>query len=206
MSAALRVSHRLETLRFRVWQCTRKVRLGAAFSSLPRRCLLHFSAGFGLCGAGWGLFLGCLVGKLLAVGDVDGTVTVLSLCKGLHVAAPNEKALVGEVRPKPAVFRCARLSSAPSHTPARDASLQAFDREARREKNIEISKRQNEGQPPDTRPQANPRVPLRAARRHSELGQWHGFDACREKARRKRVHPQTDSSEPRGVQGTRFAR
>ncbi|KAL8270679.1 hypothetical protein Esti_005395 [Eimeria stiedai] len=55
-------------------------------------------------------------GALVAVGDVDGRVTILGLCEGLYTPAANEKVDVG-------------------------ASL---EREARREKNIEMAKRQTE--------------------------------------------------------------
>ncbi|KAL8432391.1 hypothetical protein ACSSS7_004658 [Eimeria intestinalis] len=56
-------------------------------------------------------------GALVAVGDVDGRVTILGLCESLCTPAPNEKVTVGAI----------------------------FEREARREKNIEIAKRQIEG-------------------------------------------------------------
>ena len=55
------------------------------------------------------------------MGDVQGRVTVLELCEGLHVCGANEKAAVGAM----------------------------FDREARREKNIEMARKQTEGKRQD---------------------------------------------------------
>ncbi|OEH80488.1 dynein intermediate protein [Cyclospora cayetanensis] len=63
-------------------------------------------------------------GEFVAVGDAEGRVTVLSLCEGLHICAPNEKAAIGSI----------------------------FEREARREKNIEMTKRQTEGKRQDDKP------------------------------------------------------
>lgn len=60
-------------------------------------------------------------GELVAVGDAEGRVTVLGLCEALHVSAFNEKTAVGSM----------------------------FEREARREKNIEMAKRQTEGKRQD---------------------------------------------------------
>ncbi|CDJ70527.1 dynein intermediate chain, putative [Eimeria necatrix] len=68
-------------------------------------------------------------GEMVAVGDADGRVTVLVLCEGLYVAAPNEKAAVSSM----------------------------LEREARREKNIEVTKRQTEGKRQEEKPQARPR-------------------------------------------------
>ncbi|KAL8444190.1 hypothetical protein Emed_006362 [Eimeria media] len=56
-------------------------------------------------------------GALVAVGDVDGRVTILELCEGLYTPGANEKVAVAAT----------------------------FEREARREKNIEMAKRQTEG-------------------------------------------------------------
>ncbi|CDJ30035.1 dynein intermediate chain, putative [Eimeria mitis] len=71
-------------------------------------------------------------GELVAVGDADGRVTVLGLCEALHACAANEKAVVGSM----------------------------FEREARREKNIEMTKRQAEGKRQDEKPQARPQSAL----------------------------------------------
>ncbi|KEP64338.1 UNVERIFIED_CONTAM: dynein intermediate chain, putative [Hammondia hammondi] len=55
-------------------------------------------------------------GQHVAVGDSDGAVTLLELCDGLHIPGANEKVAVGQI----------------------------FERETRREKNIEQSRRQAE--------------------------------------------------------------
>nr|CEL64969.1 TPA: dynein intermediate chain, putative [Neospora caninum Liverpool] len=55
-------------------------------------------------------------GQHVAVGDSDGAVTLLELCDDLHIAGSNEKVAVGHI----------------------------FERETRREKNIEQSRRQAE--------------------------------------------------------------
>eukprot|EP00921_Rhytidocystis_pertsovi_P005906 GHVQ01010093.1.p1 GENE.GHVQ01010093.1~~GHVQ01010093.1.p1 ORF type:complete len:180 (-),score=19.32 GHVQ01010093.1:191-730(-) len=55
-------------------------------------------------------------GELCAVGDTEGTVTILRLCDELYVPHPTEKNAIGQM----------------------------FDRETRREKNLEQWKRQSE--------------------------------------------------------------
>ncbi|KAL8430584.1 hypothetical protein Efla_000529 [Eimeria flavescens] len=62
-------------------------------------------------------------GELAAIGDVEGRVTVVGLCEGLCTSAPNEKAAIGAM----------------------------LEREARREKNIEVTRRQSEGKRLDER-------------------------------------------------------
>lgn len=66
-------------------------------------------------------------GSLVAVGDIDGRVSVLELCEGFQVCASNEKTAIGTM----------------------------LEREARREKNIEMAKKQTEVKRQDEKPSAH---------------------------------------------------
>lgn len=56
-------------------------------------------------------------GSLIAVGDSDGVITLLQLCDSLTQPGPNEKNVIGTM----------------------------FDRETKREKNLDLIKKQNAG-------------------------------------------------------------
>merc|ERR1719384_16828 len=56
-------------------------------------------------------------GSLVAVGDAEGTISLMELCDGLVQPGPNEKNLIGQM----------------------------FDRETKREKNLEQIKKQSGG-------------------------------------------------------------